>query len=60
MQGEVPLCKSCSDSSKTSKKTTNSAQKRSRKLDSDDEEDEPLFPRWIMKVIAFPIPDSSF
>jgi len=60
MQGEVPLCKSCSDSSKSSKKATNSAQKRNRKPDSDDEEDEPLFPPWIMKVIALPISDSSF
>jgi hypothetical protein len=59
MQGEVPLCKSCSDSSKPSKKTNN-AQKRNRKPDSDDEEDEPLFPPWIMKVIALASSDSLF
>jgi NAD-dependent histone deacetylase SIR2 len=60
MQGEVPLCKSCSDPSKSLKKATNNAQKRNRKSDSDDEEDEPLFPPWIMKVIALAISDSSF
>jgi NAD-dependent SIR2 family protein deacetylase len=60
MQGEVPLCKRCDDSGKDSRKATNSLQKRGKKLDSDDEEDDPLFPSWIMKVIRFLIPNFSF
>ena len=61
MQGEVPLCKSCSDSGKVSRNTTNSVPKRRSKPDSDDEEDDPLFPSWIMKVITFPnLRSSSF
>ena len=60
MQGEVPLCKSCSESGKVSRKATKSAPKRRSKLDSDDEEDDPLFPPWIMKVITFLIPVFSF
>ncbi|KAH9987152.1 DHS-like NAD/FAD-binding domain-containing protein [Russula compacta] len=54
MQGEVPLCKSCGDSGRVSRKATDSMRKRSRKQDSDDEEDDPLFPPWIMK------PDITF
>ncbi|KAI0285261.1 DHS-like NAD/FAD-binding domain-containing protein [Russula brevipes] len=53
MRGEVPLCKSCNDSGHVSRKIINSAQKRKKKIDSD-EEDEPLFPTWIMK------PDITF
>lgn len=60
MQGEVPLCKSCNDSGKVSKNRTNSIPNRRSKLDSDDEEDDPLFPPWIMKVITLPNPGSSF
>jgi NAD-dependent histone deacetylase SIR2 len=60
MQGEVPLCKSCVDSGHGSRKATKSVPKRRGKLDSDDEEDDPLFPPWIMKVITFLIPVSSF
>jgi hypothetical protein len=51
MQGEVPLCKNCGDSGKA--KTTNGKQRRGKKQDSDEEDDEPLFPPWIMKVITF-------
>lgn len=54
MRGEVPLCKSCSHSGKVSRKATNNLQKRSRKLDRDEEEDDPLFPPWIMKVVIPP------
>jgi NAD-dependent SIR2 family protein deacetylase len=60
MRGEVPLCKSCSDSGKVPRKATNNLQKRSRKPDSDDDEDDPLFPPWIMKVIIPPIPDFPY
>jgi hypothetical protein len=60
MQGEVPLCKSCGDSGKASKKATKNVSKRRSKLDSDDEEDDPLFPPWIMKVVTFPNPCSAF
>jgi NAD-dependent histone deacetylase SIR2 len=60
MRGEVPLCKSCSDSGKVPRKATNNLQKRSRKPDSDDDEDDPLFPPWIMKVIIHPIPDFPY
>jgi NAD-dependent SIR2 family protein deacetylase len=54
MEGEVPLCKGCSDPGKISRKATNRASKHRSKPDSDDEEDDPLFPPWIMKVITFP------
>ncbi|KAI0294328.1 DHS-like NAD/FAD-binding domain-containing protein [Multifurca ochricompacta] len=47
MQGEVPLCKTCSDSESRRRK-------RGKPLDNEDEEDEPLFPPWIMK------PDITF
>jgi hypothetical protein len=53
MQGEVPLCKDCSDSRNASKKAANGKQRRGKKQDSDDEGDEPMFPPWIMKVITF-------
>jgi hypothetical protein len=52
MQGEVPLCKRCEDSGKKSRNANNSLQKRSKKVDSDDEEDDPPFPSWIMKVLS--------
>ncbi len=48
VRGEVPLCKSCSDSGKVLRKATNNLQKRSRKLDSDDDEDDPLFPHKLI------------
>jgi NAD-dependent SIR2 family protein deacetylase len=54
MQGEVPLCKNCVDSGNGSRKAPKSVPKRRRKLDSDDEEDDPLFPPWVMK------PDITF
>ncbi|KAF8489889.1 DHS-like NAD/FAD-binding domain-containing protein [Russula emetica] len=54
MQGEVPLCKSCGDSGKVSRNAANSIPKRRSKPDSDEEEDDPLFPPWIMK------PDITF
>ena len=60
MQGEVPLCKSCNDSGKVLRKATKGVPKRRSKLDSDDEEDDSLFPPWIMKVIMFLIPVSLF
>jgi len=52
MQGEVPLCKSCNDSGKDWRKARNNKRKPSKQSDSEGE-DEPLFPPWIMKVIAF-------
>jgi len=54
MQGEVPVCKGCSDSGKASRQTSNGRQRRGKKRDSDDEDDESLFPPWIMK------PDITF
>jgi len=53
MQGEVPLCKSCNDSGKDWRKARNNRKKHSAQSDSEDE-DEPLFPPWIMK------PDITF
>ena len=53
MQGEVPLCKGCSDSGKPSRQASNGRQRRGKKQDSDDEDDESPFPPWIMKVITF-------
>jgi NAD-dependent SIR2 family protein deacetylase len=58
MQGEVPLCKGCSDSEKASSKATNSRKRYGKKPDSDDEDDESPFPPWIMKVITFLISKS--
>jgi NAD-dependent SIR2 family protein deacetylase len=55
MQGEVPLCKGCGDSEKTSSKAT---KRYGKKPDSDDEDDESPFPPWIMKVITFLISKS--
>ncbi|KAI0272734.1 DHS-like NAD/FAD-binding domain-containing protein [Gloeopeniophorella convolvens] len=54
MQGQVPLCKACSDSGNTAKKPRKGRRKRGKRQDSEDEEDEPLFPPWIMK------PDITF
>jgi hypothetical protein len=51
MQGEVPLCKSCGDSAKA--KAKNGKQRHGKKQDTNDDDDEPLFPPWIMKVITF-------
>src|SRR5712671_2993958 len=59
MRGEVPLCKSCSHSRIVPRKGSNTVQKRRKKSDSDDE-DAPLFPPWIMKVIASLILGSLF
>ncbi|KAH9046005.1 SIR2-domain-containing protein [Lactarius hengduanensis] len=53
MQGEVPLCKGCSDSGKDWRKARHNRRKPSKQSDSEDE-DEPLFPPWIMK------PDITF
>ncbi|KAI9440774.1 SIR2-domain-containing protein [Lactarius indigo] len=53
MQGEVPLCKGCSDSGKDWRKAKHNRRKPSKRSDSEDE-DEPLFPPWIMK------PDITF
>jgi DNA-directed RNA polymerase subunit M/transcription elongation factor TFIIS len=58
MQGEVPLCKDCGNSEKTSSKVTKSRQRYGKKPDSDDEDDESPFPPWIMKVITFLISKS--
>jgi NAD-dependent SIR2 family protein deacetylase len=52
MQGDVPLCKSCNDSGKDWRKARNNRRKHNARSDSEDE-DEPLFPPWIMKVTAF-------
>ena len=49
MQGEVPLCKSCNDSGKDWRKAKSNRRKHNVQSDSEDE-DEPLFPPWIMKV----------
>ncbi|KAH9066902.1 SIR2-domain-containing protein [Lactarius vividus] len=53
MQGEVPLCKGCGDSGKDWRKARHNRRKPSGQSDSEDE-DEPLFPPWIMK------PDITF
>ncbi|KAN0128779.1 DHS-like NAD/FAD-binding domain containing protein [Lactarius tabidus] len=53
MQGDVPLCKSCNDSGKDWRKARNNRRKHNARSDSEDE-DEPLFPPWIMK------PDITF
>lgn len=53
MQGEVPLCKSCNDSGKDWRKARKNRRKYNAQSDSEDE-DEPLFPPWIMK------PDITF
>ncbi|KAI0251396.1 DHS-like NAD/FAD-binding domain-containing protein, partial [Lactifluus subvellereus] len=63
MQGEVPLCKGCGDSGKASRQVSNGRQRRGKKQDSDDEDDESLFPPWIMKSLsseAVPQPDITF
>ncbi|KAH9074869.1 SIR2-domain-containing protein [Lactarius deliciosus] len=53
MQGEVPLCEGCSGSGKNWRKARHNRRKPSKQSNSEDE-DEPLFPPWIMK------PDITF